>query len=135
MLVMAFGLRGVYYYCTSVNPMFLSLIYFPLFTQITGFSLVIIVSSAFLLKFLHASFPHCPYPLSIFLPHPSYFFLISHEVSLILRFLQPAISLSYLPLLFFPSLELFPHILNSFFGFSHNFSPQFVSLSTFRLSR
>lgn len=73
------------------------------------------------------SLPKCSHPPSIFLPHPSYFFLISLEASPFLPLPQPAISLSYLPLPFFPSLELFPHILNSSsLGSSPNFFPQFV---------
>lgn len=69
---------------------------------------------------------------------------ISYEVSPFLSVSQPAISFSYLSLPFFPSLECFPHMLNSaFLGFSHNFilcfvfslpSPCFTSLMV-RLSR
>lgn len=73
------------------------------------------------------SLPKCSHPPSIFLPHPSYFFLISLEASPFLPLPQPAVSLFYLPLPFFTSLELFPHSLNSpSLGSSHNFFPQFV---------
>lgn len=94
-LVMACGLRGIlwglfyYYYFIAmsfINPLFLSLIYFHLFTKTTGFAPITIFSFAFLLKFLLLFSP------SIFHSHPSHFLVTSRKAPPFLP-LPPSLSL------------------------------------------
>lgn len=100
MLVMAHDLRGIlqglyyYYYFIAIsfiNHMFLSLIYFHLFTKTTGFSPITVFSFAFHLKFL------LPLSPSIFHSHPSHFLVTS------LKAPPPSLSLFHNYPFFFPS--------------------------------
>lgn len=109
MLVMACGLRGVlwglfyYYYFIAIsfiNPLFLSLIYFNLFTKTTGFSPITVFSSAFLLKFL------LPFSPSIFHSHPSHFLVTSHKAPPFLP-LPPCLSLFHNQPFYFHSIPMF----------------------------